>query len=45
MYRALCERNVPTGLVIYPREGHGPRERAHLVDLEERVINWFKKYL
>ncbi len=45
MYRALLERNVPTELVIYPREGHGPRERAHLVDLEERVLNWFKKYL
>ena len=45
MYRSLCERKVPTELVIYPREGHGPRERAHLVDMEERVLNWFKKYL
>lgn len=45
MYRALCERKVPTELVIYPREGHGPRERAHLVDMEERVLRWFKQYL
>ena len=45
LYRALCERKVPTELVIYPREGHGLRERAHIVDMEERVLNWFQKYL
>ena len=45
LYRALVERDVPTELVIYPREGHGPRERAHLIDLEERTLRWLKQYL
>ena len=45
LYRALTERQVPTELVIYPREGHGPRERAHIIDLERRTLAWFKQYL
>jgi dipeptidyl aminopeptidase/acylaminoacyl peptidase len=44
-HRALRERAVPTELVVYPREGHGPRERKHLQDLEERMVRWFKQYL
>jgi dipeptidyl aminopeptidase/acylaminoacyl peptidase len=44
-YRALRERKVPVELVVYPREGHGFNERAHLFDLEERMVGWFEKYL
>lgn len=44
-YRALCERNVPTELVIYPREGHGLSERDHLRDYQQRLLAWFEKYL
>ena len=44
-YRALCERNVPTELVIYPREGHGPTEKAHIRDYQERFMRWFETYL
>lgn len=44
-YRALRERKVPVELVVYPREGHGFNERAHLLDLEERMVGWFEKYL
>jgi dipeptidyl aminopeptidase/acylaminoacyl peptidase len=44
-HRALSERGVPTELVIYPREGHGPREQFHLRDLEERLVSWMKRYL
>ncbi len=44
-HRALKERGVPTELVVYPREGHGLRERGHLRDLEERLVRWFKQYL
>jgi dipeptidyl aminopeptidase/acylaminoacyl peptidase len=44
-YRALCERNVPVEFVIYPREGHGLRERDHVRDAEERVLHWLKKYV
>ncbi len=44
-YRALYERGIPVEFVVYPREGHGPIERDHLLDGEERVIHWFEKYL
>ncbi len=44
-YRALGERGTPAELVVYPREGHGPQECAHLVDMEERVLRWFQMYL
>jgi len=44
-YRALCENNVPTELVVYPREGHGLAERDHLRDYQERMLKWFKKYV
>ncbi|GAC1350502.1 MAG: S9 family peptidase [Ktedonobacteraceae bacterium] len=44
-YRALRERNVPVELVVYPREGHGLNERAHLLDAEERLLRWLERYL
>jgi dipeptidyl aminopeptidase/acylaminoacyl peptidase len=36
---------VETELVVYPREGHGPREEKHRIDLFNRLIAWFEKYL
>ncbi len=44
-YRALRERNIPVELVVYPREGHGLNERAHLRDALERQLRWFERYL
>ena len=44
-YRALRERNVPVELVVYPREGHGLSEKAHLRDAIERQLRWFERYL
>jgi len=44
-HRALQERGVPVELVVYPREGHGMAEYSHALDIEERVIHWFEKYL
>ena len=44
-HRALKERGVPTELVVYPHEGHGPREKNHLRDLEERLVRWCKQYV
>jgi dipeptidyl aminopeptidase/acylaminoacyl peptidase len=43
--RALLERNVPTELVVYPREGHGFSERDHTRDLDERMLRWLETYL
>lgn len=44
-HRALRERGVPTELAVYPREGHGFRERDHVQDLNERMLRWLKTYL
>lgn len=45
MWRALTDLGVDTQLVIYPREGHGPREREHVIDVLERVVDWFTRYV
>ncbi|HEX9038804.1 MAG TPA: S9 family peptidase [Ktedonobacterales bacterium] len=44
-YNALRERGVPVECAIYPRENHGFSERDHLVDYQERIIRWMKKYV
>ena len=44
-YRALRERNVPVELVVYPREGHGLSEQAHVLDSDERLMRWLERYL
>ncbi len=45
MWRGLKDLGVDTNLVIYPREGHGPREREHVRDVLERVVDWFTRYV
>jgi dipeptidyl aminopeptidase/acylaminoacyl peptidase len=45
LYRGLKHMGVPTELVIYPREPHGLRERAHKLDYLDRVLNWFDRYV
>jgi pimeloyl-ACP methyl ester carboxylesterase len=32
-------------LVIYPREGHGPQEEKHLLDINRRLLRWFETHL
>jgi dipeptidyl aminopeptidase/acylaminoacyl peptidase len=44
-YIALKHFGVPTQLVIYPREPHGFRERAHQIDLYQRILGWVDQYL
>ncbi|HET7034805.1 MAG TPA: S9 family peptidase [Thermomicrobiaceae bacterium] len=45
MFRALRDRGVETQCVIYPREGHPVRERAHRQDMLERGLAWFTRHL
>jgi dipeptidyl aminopeptidase/acylaminoacyl peptidase len=45
LYRALADAGVTTELVVYPREGHGWRERAHVVDGIRRQREWFDRHL
>ncbi|WBO20866.1 S9 family peptidase [Sphingomonas abietis] len=44
-WNALKAHDVPTSLVIYPDEGHGFRDPAHVADLQHRIIEWFDRYL
>lgn len=44
LYVALQDVGVATELVRYPREGHGLRESAHVVDALDRSIAWYRKY-
>lgn len=45
LYAALLERGVESELVVYPREGHGLRERDYQLDAWRRTIGWFDRYL
>jgi dipeptidyl aminopeptidase/acylaminoacyl peptidase len=45
LYTALRLKGVPTQFVLYPRQPHGLRERAHQLDYMERVLAWFELYL
>jgi len=44
-YRALKTLGVPVRFVRYPREKHGIAERAHQIDVMQRIIDWFGRYL
>ncbi len=44
-YRALKTLGVPAQMVLYPRETHSISERRHQIDLLNRVLAWFDRYL
>lgn len=44
-FRALKDCGVETEMVVYPREGHGLSEKAHLRHLQERAIGWYRSHL
>ena len=45
LYRAIAATETEVELVVYPREGHVPVERAHALDAIERTQAWFDRYL
>lgn len=45
LYTALKVKGIPTEFVVYPREPHGMRERAHQLDFIQRVLDWFDQYV
>jgi dipeptidyl aminopeptidase/acylaminoacyl peptidase len=45
LYRALGSAGAEVELVVYPREGHVPVERAHARDAIERTQAWFDRHL
>lgn len=44
-WHALKALGVPTQLVIYTDEGHDVRQPGHRLDIQERTVAWFDKYL
>ncbi len=44
-HRALRHFGAEHEFVVYPREGHGFRERDHQLDLLHRVRAWFDRWL
>jgi dipeptidyl aminopeptidase/acylaminoacyl peptidase len=44
-YRALKRYGAPAELVLYPREGHLPKEEKHRLDVLSRIIGWCEKYV
>jgi dipeptidyl aminopeptidase/acylaminoacyl peptidase len=45
IYRALTDNHIEAEYVVYPREGHGISEPAHVHDVMERNLNWFLRWL
>ena len=45
LYRGLKRYGVDTELVLYPREPHGFQEAKHRLDVLNRMLAWFEKYL
>ncbi len=43
-YIALRDVGVDAVMVRYPREGHGIRETAHVVDVVDRSLAWYDKH-
>jgi dipeptidyl aminopeptidase/acylaminoacyl peptidase len=44
-WHALHDLGVPVSYAIYPGEGHGLRDPAHIADQEKRTLEWWDKYL
>jgi dipeptidyl aminopeptidase/acylaminoacyl peptidase len=45
LHRGLKHFGVECELIVYPREGHGPQEEKHLLDINRRLVNWFEAHL
>ncbi|MEO8778391.1 MAG: S9 family peptidase [Rhodanobacter sp.] len=44
-WHALRTLGVPTELVVYPDEGHHFENPAHTLDVAQRSLGWFARYL
>ena len=44
-FRALKILGVPVRFVRYPREKHPIEERAHQIDVMNRIVDWLDRYL
>ncbi|HEU4727141.1 MAG TPA: prolyl oligopeptidase family serine peptidase [Kofleriaceae bacterium] len=45
IYKQLEQRKIPSGLILFPDEGHGARKRGNIVLATGHTIAFFEKYL
>lgn len=45
LYNALIRQDVPTKMVVYPRQPHGIQEPKLLKDAMERNLEWFDRWI
>ncbi len=45
LHNALRRQNVTTEMVVYPRAPHGPNEPRQQLDIMQRHIDWFARFL
>ena len=45
LFGAIARTGTECELVVYPREGHVPVEREHLLDALQRTQEWFDRHL
>jgi dipeptidyl aminopeptidase/acylaminoacyl peptidase len=44
-YHAMTTLGVPSKLIVYADEGHGPQKPANQIDILTRTLAWFNTYL
>ena len=44
-WHAMTTLGVPTKLVVYADEGHGPQKIADQIDILTQIVRWFNRYL
>jgi prolyl oligopeptidase len=44
LFRELKDLGKNVRLLLFPREGHGFRERGHQDQYIEEMLKWFRKY-
>nr|MBC8423171.1 prolyl oligopeptidase family serine peptidase [bacterium] len=45
LFSYLQLNGVPSRLVLYPGEGHGINRPSHMLDYQQRELDWFDHYL
>jgi len=44
-YNALKQQGCPVQMVVYPRTPHGPQEPKFILDIGNRLLDWFDLYI
>ncbi len=44
-YNALKQQNCPAQMVIYPRTPHGVQEPKFILDIGNRLLDWFEQHI